>query len=644
MAKIKSKNVPSPTNPVTANPLKKSEYTIHSLPFTLSEGVLRFWKEGILFLLVGFALYHACISFDYVLDDKIVISENTYTKKGIDGIVDLLSTESFTGYFGEKKELVQGNRYRPLSLITFALEYEIMGQLNPELSHIINIFWYVLTCFLAFLILAMLLNNATSSHQQWWWSLPFIGGFLFLLHPIHTEAVANIKGRDEIMSMFFSLLALYFALRYHFSSTKKFLFIGLSGIMLFFGLLSKENAITFLAVIPFTIYFFTQSSFFTSLKSLGWLSIFAIAYLILRANTAGLPDFNQEINDLMNNPFLGMKKGEKFGSIMYSLGKYMQLLIFPHPLSHDYYPYAIPKTTIINAFAFLSLLAHIFLIIFAFKSIKSKNVLGYFAWFYLATISIVSNIIINIGTFMNERFIFVSSLGFTVALAFLLHQYLPRYFHKAKWAGMILTSIIIIGYGLKTYTRVPVWQDALSLNKSAVEATPGSARANSFMSTAIFEDMKITKDPDIKLAMLDRVEYYAKKAVDIVPNYNNANLMLTGVASERYKINKNIQAYTQLMREVILQRPDLPFIKEFSDYLESKGEYSDELFTYYLTVGQELTRMSDSRKTYAPNYLLYAYRIKPYDKSINQALSDAYTALGNQNLASRYQMAAQSIQ
>ncbi|MBK8624867.1 MAG: hypothetical protein IPN86_04695 [Saprospiraceae bacterium] len=41
-----------------------------------------------------------------------------------------------------------------------------------------------------------------------------MAAIIFMSHPMHTEAVANIKGRDEIMSMLFSVAALYGSLRF----------------------------------------------------------------------------------------------------------------------------------------------------------------------------------------------------------------------------------------------------------------------------------------------------------------------------------------------------------------------------------------------------------------------------------------------
>ena len=107
---------------------------------------MKFIEENIkwLIFLFGFFLYANTISFDYALDDKIVITNNEFTKKGVAGIADLVSNDSMVGFFGKKKNLVSGGRYRPLALVTHALEWEVFGK-NPSISHFINALLYGFT-------------------------------------------------------------------------------------------------------------------------------------------------------------------------------------------------------------------------------------------------------------------------------------------------------------------------------------------------------------------------------------------------------------------------------------------------------------------------------------------------------------------
>jgi hypothetical protein len=641
----KKQNLPGSSNVKVAEaaPLKQA-YTV-SDPF-YQGSFKKYWAASLMILGLCFALYQACLPFGYVLDDQMVITGNSYTKKGFSGIYDIMTTESFEGYFGEKKELVQGNRYRPLSIVTFAIEYGIFGDTNPWVSHFINILLYALTGILLMLVLTMLFRNYKSN--PWWFAVPFVASIIFIAHPIHTEAVANIKGRDEIMSMLFSLAALYGALRYTDTNASKWLFVSL--ISYFLGLLSKENAITFLAIIPLTIYFFSEKNG-AKIRSIAlWLFVATILYLILRFNTAGVPKFGQQINDLMNNPFLGMTPAEKFGSIMYTLGKYIALLFWPHPLSHDYYPYAIPKASIFTLIPLVSLLVYGGLLYTGFKGLVKKSVYSYAILFYLITLSIVSNIVINVGTFMNERFIFMASAGFCIAAAYFLTEHLPRLWSHGKVLGMVIASLAVVGLSAKTVLRVPVWKDALSLNEAAVSVSTGSARANSFMSTALFEKYKETVNPRAYKSLepkqknlLDWTELYAQRAVDIVPDYHNANLMLIGVASERYKSEGNIQQYIRTMKPIIIRRPDVPFIKEFSTYLKGRG-HDKELFPFYLEVGQELLKLTDKRRDWAVQFLGYAYEINPTNKAVNLAMGQAYELMGDNQKSQAYKNAAQTLQ
>ena len=211
MAKSKKKKVAAKikTKPIKS-PIKKT--IMETIPFYDSSfWKVNWWKALIIFLL-PFVLYYQSTSFGYVLDDQIVVSENNFTKKGFGGIGDLLTTESMTGYFGEQKDLVEGNRYRPLSLITYAIEYGIVGELKPGISHFINILLYGLTGILLFRVLTMMLRKRKA--VSWWLAIPFLTSLLYIAHPIHSEAVANIKGRDEIMALLFSLATLYSSLRY----------------------------------------------------------------------------------------------------------------------------------------------------------------------------------------------------------------------------------------------------------------------------------------------------------------------------------------------------------------------------------------------------------------------------------------------
>jgi hypothetical protein len=119
--------------------------------------------------------------------------------------------------------------------------------------------------------------------------------------------------------------------------------------------------------------------------------------------------------------------------------------------------------------------------------------------------------------------------------------------------------------------------------------------------------------------------------------------MLIGVASERYKLDNDINSYIRQVKPIILRRPDISFIKEFSEYLKGRG-HDAELFPFYLEAGKGLMQMRDKRRDWALQYLTYAYELQPNNRQVNEALAQVYEMAGNVNQAARFKAAAQLLQ
>ena len=116
-----------------------------------------------------------------------------------------------------------------------------------------------------------------------------------MAHPIHTEAVANIKGRDEILTLLGSLAALYFSIR-SYQDQKPMLGIW-AAICFFLALLAKENAITFVAIVPLVYFVFTKANFNAIVKYSAPFLAVAILFLFVRARVLGW-DFGEPSREL----------------------------------------------------------------------------------------------------------------------------------------------------------------------------------------------------------------------------------------------------------------------------------------------------------------------------------------------------------
>ncbi len=600
----------------------------------------RFWSSNALpifiLLFLSFAMYLSSLTFDYVLDDKIVLSENNFVKKGFSGIKDIFKTDSFVGYFGEQKKVLEGGRYRPLSLVTFAIEHQFYG-LNKGYSHFINILLYALSGLLLFRVLFMLIPPLKTS--RWFLSLPFIAALLFVIHPIHTEAVANIKGRDEILALLFSFSALYFSLKYV-KTNNLFLLIGVC-ISLLLGILAKENALTWVVIIPMSLYFFRKVKLNQVLILGGALLVTVIIYFSIRINALGyVLSSGEESIDIMNNPFFGLEPGNRYATIFYTLGLYLKLLIFPHPLTHDYYPYQIPILGFGDWKALLAILVNLGLGIYALIGLRKKSIISYGILFYFITLSIVSNLFVNVGTTMNERFVYMPSVGICIVFAYFLARWLPAKLNeKADEINIISVGLLlffVIGYIGKTVSRVPDWENALTLNAAAVKYSPNSARANCFMGVAIYEDYKLESDVAKKAVMLEDITYYIDRALEIYPGYGSALTMKSGILAEHYKkdfdINKLLAGFTTILR----QRETTTFTNEYIEYLIKQKRSPNEVSQFLYNVGYTINFQGRQNYNAALYYLNYAYQVDPANRNIIQAIAQCYQKAGNQNKANEF--------
>lgn len=488
-----------------------------------------------LFFISGFLLYGNTLGHDFALDDAIVIQDNQFTKKGLSGIWDQLANDQFVGFYGQKKELVSGGRYRPLSMVMFNIEYALVGA-KPWFYHLMNVLLYILSGILLFKVLERLLP---SRENQKWISLALLVSLIWFFHPIHTEVVANIKGRDEILAFLFELSTLYLLLKY--LEGKELKLLLLLGVSYFLALLAKENAITWLAIFPLAIYFFRKHQMKKALQPLGLLFLIALIWLYIRFQVVGAGIENVADN-LMNDPFLDASISEKYATIVYTLGKYLQLLIFPHPLTYDYYPKHIPILDWRSPMVLLSMISYLFLIFFAIQGFLKRKLYGFAISIFLITLSIASNLVFPIGAFMNERFVYVSSLGFSFLLGEFLLYYLPNRlggWRKAK--ALVQSSLIIIIslYSIKTISRNTVWKNNLSLALNDANISVNGAKSNVMAGGLLSEEAAKVNDPNKKQELLKRSQFYLQRALNVYPQYIDALILMGNV---QWEIKKDIDA------------------------------------------------------------------------------------------------------
>lgn len=609
------------------------------------------WLPYVIIFAFSFAIYSNTLWNRYAIDDTIVVTDNKYTKKGFGGLKEHFTHDMFEGFFGERgAKLVSGGRYRPLSMASLAVEYEIVRKargdkrdvidekniimteadpyLSPFLSHFINILLFAATGLILFYLLNQLFQKGKNT--PFYASLAFIITMLYAAHPIHTEAVANIKGRDEVMCMMFSLLSLVFAVKY--VKTQNIVHLIIGAVIYFIALLSKENAITFLAVIPLVYYFFTKAETKNYLLSVGLYLLPAAIFLILRSQytQAGL---TQDSPEILNNPFVGHGDfSERYGTTVYTFLRYYWMMLVPHPLTHDYYFNQVPYYKLSDGMAIIALLSTIGLVAYALFTLSKKSIVSFGILFFFITFSVASNVLFTVGVLMNERFIYMSSLGFCVILAYAMVHYV-----KSQKALLAVLVVILSLYSVRTYTRNYDWKDSFTLFRRDAVHSPNSAKIQTSLggdlskaalsNIALFRDsgmietilkdlgtpadqiaiIEAQQDTILRKTLLDSSIAHLTAAVNIYPTHSNAWLML---GNAYYQRNHNPQ-------EVI------PIYSKAAAY--RVGGYYDAYFNLGI-VYNDLNRLDSAR-----NNLLLAYASKPEQVEVRYMLAQVYAKLNQED-------------
>jgi Tfp pilus assembly protein PilF len=607
----------------------------------LNRKIPAYWILGGCFA-IAFILYGNTIRNRYCLDDAIVITQNKFTQKGLGGVKDIFATESFTGFFGEQKQLVAGARYRPFSIATFAIEKEFFGK-NPHISHFINILLYALTAFFLYLILLFVFQEKQERKSF----IPLLAAVLFLFHPIHTEAVANIKGRDEILALLCSFIACYLVLK----NQNKWIYSVFGGLIWLMALLSKENAIVFIVIMPILLY---NSGFRVSKMYIKPLFSFTVAvglFFVIRYKVLG-DMFVSASTELLNNSYLDATVNQKFATIFYVLGKYLQLLIFPHPLTFDYYPYHIQLTGWGNFMSVFALVFYLFLSIAFFLWLKKKAKVSLSIAFYLLPLLPVINLFFPIGTFMSERFLYFSSVGFSIILAIIV-AYLYTNLAKARPVLVVGFSLLIILYGFKSINRNTAWYNDYTLFTTDVKTSVNSAKSNCSAGGALYESSDTIKNSEAKQRTLLQSIAYLQKSLQIHPKYMDAWLLL---GNAYFKLGNNydsaIYCYTSILQmnsSHNLAKANLlavaQSVKDFDIRIRAYNTillYEPENFLANYKLGNLYGKeMNDIDN--AMQYLRKAYQINPNSKDVCIDLGVAYGlrkefALSAQMLENAYRL------
>ncbi|MFH1427190.1 MAG: tetratricopeptide repeat protein [Patescibacteria group bacterium] len=432
----------------------------------------------LILLVAGLIIYGNSFNNEFFWDDNDSIVNNIYIK----------DWQNFSKFFSEN--LIAGagqtsNYWRPVLLISFALDYHIFG-LNPFGFHLINTLLHIFVAWLVFIILHLLLKKNQKKLSDIFqeiskfYILPFLVSLFFLIHPLQTEAVSYIAGRADPLSSVFFLLAILFYLIYRLNKNKLIWQYGLALLFFIFGLFTKEQVILLPGIILLIEIIlltkkFNKESIIKILKLILPFVLISASYFLIRVF---LLDFNDLLSGTEYQPDYDQNILFRFFTFTYVMILYFKLLFIPFSLQMA------PEVPVITSFFTYSVL--VFVIIFIDIIIisiltwrKNRFIAFGFLWFILILLPRIN--IISINRPMYEHWLYLPMIGFWLALfslLALLFQYIKTKIPKQSillvYLGLVIIIVYFFGFSILTIKRNNDWQNPISFYEKNLRNTPSS--------------------------------------------------------------------------------------------------------------------------------------------------------------------------
>jgi len=474
--------------------------------------------------LIAILLYANTFNHGFVLDDFSAIKDNFVVKKGIEGLSTIWKTEYRYGFWN-----VSGELYRPIILTMFALEWAISPD-NPAFHHIINILLYGVSIYVLIIFLENLLGKANRS-------LVIISMLIFAVHPLHTEVVANIKSRDEIMALLFSCLSLIGFIKYF--EVKRVYFLFLSLCCYTIAMFSKESSITLLPIFGLSVYFFKNENLKSVLYKNSLLILPIILYLLARKMVLGGAYAHGEPSAMENAVVMAKNTSERWGTIWMLNWRYLLILFKPFPLSSDWGYKATDLVTFSDIRAILGLLSYIIIAFLSLYFFKRNKIISFCLIGFLATFSLYSNLPFTMSWTFGERFLYVPSLFFSILIAYFIVKISNR-----NIINIIMAAIFLI-FSAITFQRNKAWASSKTLYETDIKTCPEAVLLNYHYSIEIVKNAVAENDPTRINEANDSAIFLLNRAIRNYPYYHDAYGQLGLAYFRKNKYTEALEYYSK---------------------------------------------------------------------------------------------------
>ena len=363
------------------------------------------------------------------------------------------------------------------NFLTFIYSFFFNDIQNVKIAKNTNFLLHIFNSFLLFVILKIIFTPQNLKQIF----IVYISSLIFLFHPINSQIIFNITTRNESLALFFVLLTFIYSFKLY--EKKNILNFSFVILLYFFALCSKLMAVTFLGIIPFTIFLlkFKTLNYFENLKKIYpiffTLLITFIIFYFIRDKF-----INENILSFYNN------FGDLFSKFLIALKFYIRGLFYPFEHIYIYADNYQIDLSLVIFFLFVTLC---FLSIYIFFKHRDPLLIIVITWIS-ATISvpIMFNLIeygFPLISKLAERYQYSSTPSLSILIAWLLIKLIDKKYFNVFIFGIF--AMILIFSTLITLDRSKVYKDNLTFFSKAHENSPTNA-FEYFYSMPMVEAMK----------------------------------------------------------------------------------------------------------------------------------------------------------
>jgi Flp pilus assembly protein TadD len=402
------------------------------------------WWFAVLVCAAVLAVYANALRDGFVWDDGNIIVSNPMVRHWTE------AARLFTSSLERNTQY-----YRPVLGLSFLVDYQLFG-LSPAGFHLTSILIHAAVGVLLYLLAARLLGDSLAA---------LFAALLFVVHPVHTEAVTYVSGRSDPLAALFTLAAVLW-----FLEPGRFA-LSLGAFLL--ALFSRETAmglVLLIVLVDVTVALRRGEQLRGTWgrrivrRYVPYVGVLLL-YLVLRWLAVG--------NETVTQDTAAFSLATRLLTLPNVVVRYLGLLAVPAQLHMErVVPPAVSilDGTVLGSAAVLALIATAVVL----WRRKAWPVTFGCAWFAVALLPVAN--LVPLATFMAEHWLYIPSMGLFIAAGWGLARLVMR---AGLAVGIVALAVLVLAYGARTVRRNADWRDERTFYEATLHLAPDSARVHS---------------------------------------------------------------------------------------------------------------------------------------------------------------------